>query len=85
MFGFFFFVVVVVFVFLGGFFKVDLQLAFGVCFEIDCRSSGFFQIVKYCKKKSPNASHDALFIACSCKNSSDDCQPGLNTKIDLYE
>ena len=40
-------------------------------------------MVKYCKKKcqSHDASHDALFIVCRCKNSSDDCQPGLKTKI----
>ena len=25
-----------------------VQLAYGVCFEIDCISSGFFQMEKYC-------------------------------------
>ena len=56
-------------------------MAYCVCFEIDCISSGLFQMVKYCKKKkSHDASHDALFIVCRCKNSSDDCQPGLKTK-----
>ena len=58
-----------------------VQLAYDVCFEIDCISSGVFQMVKCRKKKSHDASHDALFIVCRCENSSADCQPGLKTKI----
>ena len=50
---------------------------------IECRA-GFFQMVEYCKKRSHDASHDALFIVCRCQNSSDDCQPGLKTKNNAF-
>ena len=60
-----------------------IQLAYGVCFQINCIGSGIFKMVKCCKKMSHDALHDDLFIVCRCQNSSADCQPGLKTK--MYE